>query len=102
MEFDYSHNLSDEAVRARLSALGDYLQNRHGIAVTWDGDDRALFKGKYKSAEIDGAMTFGPRTLHFKGKDPGWKYRKLATWYIQKKLKAYFDESTPLDQLPRS
>ncbi len=101
MEFDYNHTLSDDAVRERLTALGDYLQNRHGIAVSWDGD-RALFKGKYKSAVIDGVMTFGHRTLHFKGKDPGWAYRKLATYYIQKKLKAYFDENTPLDQLPRA
>jgi hypothetical protein len=101
MEFDYPHTLTMDAVRERLGALGDYLQNRHGITITWDGD-RAMFKGRYLVVRFEGVMTFEDRLVHFKGKDPGMLWRKKATDYIKKKLAMYFDEHTPVTQLPRS
>ena len=31
MEIDYRHSLEEADARARLHALGEYLDNRHGI-----------------------------------------------------------------------
>ena len=101
MEFDYPHSLTNEAVRDRLSALGDYLQNRHGIRVTWEGDDKAMFKGRYLVVRFEGVMTFEEGIVHFRGKDPGLLWRKRASNYIKKKLGIYFDKNTPLETLPR-
>ena len=100
MDFDFDHTFSDEEARERLAALGDYLRNRHGIAVAWEGD-RATFDGKYLVINIQGSMTLSRQHLRFSGKDPGLLWRKKATNYLRGKLEKYFDPGTPLDELPR-
>ena len=101
MEIDYRHDLPEADAKARLEALGEYLTNRHGIAVTWPAADRASFNGKYMVVKIEGEMTMTPGVVKFRGKDPGFLWRKRATEYIEGKLKAYLDPKTPLANLPR-
>jgi hypothetical protein len=101
MEFDYPHNLTSDEVRERLDCLGAYLRNRHGIDVSWDGDDRAIFKGRYLVIGFEGVMTFEDKLVRFKGKDPGRLWRKKATNYIRGKLETYFDPRTPVEELLR-
>ena len=101
MEFDYRHDLSRDQVRERLDALGAYLRNRHGIDVSWAGDDRAVFKGRYLVVRFEGVMTFEEGLVHFEGKDPGVLWRKKASNYIRGKLETYFDKNTPVADLPR-
>ena len=100
MQIDYEHKLSKEDARARLEALGDYLRNRHGIAVTWDGDS-AAFKGRYLVVKVSGQLTFGDSSVHFRGEDPGMLWRKRAIKYLTGKLDRYLNPSTPIDELPR-
>jgi hypothetical protein len=101
MRIDYKHNLPKEDARARLEALGEYLGNKHGINVSWSGD-QARFSGKYMVVSIDGNLTLGDGEVTFTGKDPGMLWRKKAQGYIEGKLKSYLDPATPVDQLPRS
>jgi len=101
MEIDYRHDLPEADAKARLEALGEYLTNRHGIAVKWLDADRATFNGKYMVVRIDGEMTMEPGIVHFRGKDPGFLWRKRASEYIEGKLRAYLDPQTPLNALPR-
>ena len=101
MEFDYPHDLTNAEVHERLDALGAYLRDRHGIDVSWDGDSRAIFKGRYLVVRFEGVMTFEDKIVHFKGKDPGWAWRKKASNYIRGKLETYFDRNTPVEDLPR-
>jgi hypothetical protein len=101
MEIDYRHDLPDDDVRARLQVLGEYLHNRHSIKVDWVEPRRATFNGKYMVVKIDGELTMGKGIVHFRGKDPGFLWRKRAVEYIEKKLQTYLDPKTPVDSLPR-
>ena len=40
MEIIHKHQLPVGDARARLEVLGEYLHNRHGIKVTWNGDKK--------------------------------------------------------------
>ena len=102
MQFDYSYDLPDEEVRPRLEALGEYLHNRHGIRITWQGENKASFSGRYLVVKIDGTLTYGDKTINFNGQDPGVLWRKKAIKYMQGKLADYLDPATPVDQLPRA
>jgi hypothetical protein len=101
MEFDFKHELPPDDARARLEVLGEYLNNRHGIRVTWSDDGRARFNGKYMVVKIDGEMRLENGVVKFRGEDPGFLWRKKATEYIQGKLKSYLDPKTTLGDLPR-
>jgi len=92
--------LSKEDARARLVALGEYLQNKHGINVTWNGD-AATVRGKYLVVNIEGTMSFGADKAVFDGKDPGLLWRGKAREYLTKKLAVYLDAKTKLEDLPR-
>ncbi len=100
MEIKHQHALPVSDARARLEVLGEYLHNRHGIKVTWNGD-KARFAGKYLVVKIDGEMQLGPTEVRFKGEDPGFLWRKKATEYIEGKLKAYLDPKVTISDLPR-
>ena len=101
MEFDFPHSLPREDARARLQALGEYLNSRHGIQVSWTGD-RGSFRGKYMVVDFEGELTLGEQSVHFRGKDPGFLLRKKAMSYLQEKLAKYLDPRTTLEKLPRS
>jgi hypothetical protein len=101
MESTYRHQLGEDEARQRLRILGEYLDKRHGIKVTWTDDSHATFNGKYMVVKIEGQLSMEPGVCHFKGKDPGFLWRKKATEYIEGKLKAYLDPKTPIESLPR-
>lgn len=100
MELDYPHSLSKEEARERMEALGDYLKNRHGIKLSWEGD-RGSFKGKYLVVNIEGSFTLRDDKVELRGKDPGRLWRKKAMDYLKRKLATYLDPQTPVDKLPR-
>jgi hypothetical protein len=100
MQFDYKYDLPKEEAKSRLEILGEYLSNRHGILVTWNGD-KAHFSGKYLVVKVDGELTLNEGMVHFNGKDPGMLWRKKAIEYLQGKLAAYLHPGTPIEQLPR-
>jgi hypothetical protein len=101
MEIDFRHDLPEGEAQTRLQALGEYLHNRHGIKVAWAEPSRAIFSGKYLVVKIDGELTMGSGIVHFRGKDPGFLWRKRAVEYIQSKLRAYLDPARPIAELPR-
>jgi hypothetical protein len=92
--------LSKEDAKARLAALGDYLQNRHGINVTWHGES-ADVRGKYMVVSIEGSMSLSADKAVFEGKDPGFLWRGKAKEYLTGKLAKYLNPATRLEDLPR-
>lgn len=102
MVIDFPHALPETDARDRLKALGDYLHGRHGIAIEWVDDTRARFHGKYLVVKIDGELTMDPGYVRFRGKDPGFLWRKRAIEYIEGKLRSYLDPKKQLADLPRS
>ena len=100
MHIEFPHKLADDEARERLVALGEYLTNRHGIAVTWNGD-KASFNGKYLVVRIEGELSTSPGMVVCKGRDPGFLWRRKATDYLKGKLEKYLDPENPVDSLPR-
>jgi hypothetical protein len=100
LEYKYSFPLAE--AKERCKALGEYLQNRHHIGVTWDpSGDRATIKGKYMVVTIEGSVVLKEGVVLFDGKDPGFLWRNKAKEYLLGKLQKYLDPKTPVDQLPR-
>ena len=58
-----------------LRALGDYMQNRHGMQVTWTSDDTLHLKGKYTVVEIDAQVRLEPGRVR-RGRHPGEAHRE--------------------------
>ena len=102
MEIDFPYALSDQDARARLEILGQYLNNKHGIKVTWVDGVRAKFSGKYLVVKIEGEMTVDGGRVKFRGEDPGFLWRNRAKDYIQTKLEKYLDPQTKPADLPTS
>jgi Putative polyhydroxyalkanoic acid system protein (PHA_gran_rgn) len=92
--------LSQEDAKARLVALGEYLQNKHGINVTWNGDVGTV-RGKYLVVGIEGSMSITADKAVFDGKDPGMLWRGKAKDYLASKLALYLDPKKALADLPR-
>ncbi len=101
MNFEYVHTLEKTDAKARLEALSEYLENRHGIRCVWDGDNGTI-RGKYLVVKIEGDMHIEEDRIRFSGRDPGLLWRKKATNYMQKKLALYLDPKTPIEELPRN
>jgi len=85
MEIDFQYVLSDQEARSRLDLLGKYLENRHGIKVTWVDEKRARFSGKYLMVKIEGELSLGSSHATFKGEDPGFPLRNRPKGPIQGK-----------------
>ena len=100
MEIDFKYALTDQDARARLEILGQYLQNKHGIKVTWADDTRARFTGKYLVVKIDGELTIKNGLAQFRGEDPGFLWRGRAKDYIESKLAKYLDPKVTSADLP--
>lgn len=101
MELSHDHTFDQDEARARVRALADYMQNKHGMQVTWNGDDSMHLRGKYTVVNIDAQVTLKPGNVHVVGKDPGMMLRATAKKYVGSKLETYLNPATPLDQLPR-
>ena len=99
MQFDYPHSLGTEEASKRIHVLCQYLLNRHGIKVDWDGTT-GRFDGKYLMVTIQGRMDVEENRVHFDGKDPGMLWRKKAVNYLKEKLETYLDPNTPIEELP--
>lgn len=100
-DIEHTHPLSTTDARERLRALGDYFQNKHGLAVAWQGDDEATVAGRYLVVTIEGKMTIAEGRVRFSGKDPGMLWRGKAKDYLLGKLAKYLDPKATLDSLPR-
>ncbi len=100
-ELTIPHRLDLGDARARLHALGDYLSNKHGLTVTWNGEDDATVSGSYLVVSISGGLHLTPQAVSFTGKDPGMLWRGKARDYLTRKLEKYLDPATAVDALPR-
>jgi Putative polyhydroxyalkanoic acid system protein (PHA_gran_rgn) len=102
MEIEHPHSLDVVEAQARVKVLGEYLEKRHGITVSWSAPDKAQFNGKYLLVKIRGEMVLSPGVVRFTGDDPGLLWRRKATEYIRSKLEKYLDPAVSLADLPRA
>jgi len=92
--------MNQSEAKDRLTAMGEYFTNKHGIQVTWSGDS-ATVKGKYLVVTIDGGLRLEGGKAVFEGKDPGLLWRGKAKEYIAGKIEKYLDPTITLEELPR-
>jgi hypothetical protein len=100
-ELTIPHRLDLTDARARLHALGDYLSNKYGLSVSWNGEDDANVSGSYLVVSISGNLRLTPQAVSFTGKDPGMLWRTKARDYLTGKLQKYLDPATSVDVLAR-
>src|SRR5690606_36580046 len=100
-EIEHARGLPADDASARLHAIAEYLENKHGLSVQWLNDDEATIHGKYLVVTIEGTVSLRADRVRFSGKDPGMLWRGKAKEYLQGKLAKYLNPSTPLDALPR-
>jgi hypothetical protein len=100
LTIEHRFTMAKGDARARLQALGEYLQNKHGLSVSWSGD-MANVSGRYVVVAIEGRLDVSEGVARFTGKDPGFLWRGKAKDYLEYKLRTYLDPARPLDQLPR-
>jgi hypothetical protein len=102
MHIEHSHGLSEDEAKARMQAFGEYLKNKAGLQIAWDpSGTHGSVSGKYMVVSIDAKVEVGPERVTFEAKDPGFLWRNKAKEFIERKIKLYFDPSTPLASLPR-
>jgi hypothetical protein len=99
MQFDFPHDVDVDKAHERLSLLGLYLTNRHGIHVNWT-ENECTINGNYLMVKIEGKMVIEDNRIHFDGRDPGMLWRRKAIKYLKEKLEMYLDEDTPISELP--
>lgn len=100
LELSVSHGLPVEDALARVHALGNYFQNRHGMSMRWESELVGHLSGRYMLITIDGRFSVDPKAVHLDGQDPGMLLRKKALDYLRRKLEQYLDPATPLRELP--
>jgi putative polyhydroxyalkanoate system protein len=100
MRIEHRHELPEQEAKQRIEALGDYLANKYGLTVSWNGE-RASITGRYLIVTIEGTVAISPGKVVFEGKDPGMMWRSKARDYLEHKLSKYLDSKTPVESLPR-
>lgn len=101
LRIEHKHDLGIDDARERIRALGDYLNNKHGIGVTWTGQNEAKVLGKFMVVTIDATVTVEDKRVCFEGKDPGMLWRGKAKEYLTRKMGTYLDPGRRLEDLPR-
>lgn len=94
------HSLPQDEAHERVQALGDYFKNKYSVNVVWDGRTVRL-DGRYMVVHFEGVARVEPNAVDLDGKDPGFLLRGQALRYLERKLRAYLDPGTPIEQLPR-
>jgi hypothetical protein len=98
MKLERTYDLPDEDALARLRALTDYWEKKHGIAASWSGNDVAL-EGKVASVRVEGNVHVesGKITADVRA---GFMAEKLGgRRYVESKLDDYLAPTTSLESL---
>lgn len=99
---EHAHELGIDEARARIRALGDYLDNKHGIKVEWTGTNEAQVLGSFLVVKIEAKVMVEDKRVVFDGKDPGMLWRSKARSYLENKMQTYLDPKRTSDDLPRA
>jgi len=95
---DYPYSLEEDDALARLKALADYWQKKHGVKATWDGTD-VHFDGRVKGVRFDGKVSIGGGRVYADVKT-GFLAEKLGgKAYVKRKLADYLDPSNSIEEL---
>jgi hypothetical protein len=98
MDFVRPYDFDDEEALARLRALADYWDKKHGITMRWDGPS-AQVAGKVKGVKFSGTIRVsdGKVVADIKA---GFLAEKLGgKKYVVGKVEDYLDPTKTVDEL---
>ncbi|MFO0744805.1 MAG: polyhydroxyalkanoic acid system family protein [Myxococcota bacterium] len=101
IELEVDHSLPAAVALARMHALGEYYQHRHGASVHWD-DKTGDIQVKYVGLKLGVRVRVDDRRVHCEAPDPGFLLRRRGIEYLRKKIQRYLDPGTPVELLPRA
>lgn len=98
MKLERNHGFSDEEAIARVRALTDYWDTRHGTRTVWQTNS-ARINGKVKGISFDGSFRFeGGRLLA--DVKVGFLAEKIGgRAYVERKLDDYLNPANSLESL---
>jgi hypothetical protein len=97
MKIELPHPFTKEEATARLKALTDYWDVKHGIRGEWQGSS-AKIKGKVKLISFDGSFTLEDRRMLAEVK-VSFGGETIGRPYIERKLAEYLDPKNTLESL---
>jgi len=100
IELEIEHTLSPASAHARMQALGEYYQHRHGAHVVW-AETNGEIEVKYIGIKLVVRVRVEPRRVHCEAPDPGFLLRKRGAEYLRRKIGRYLDPSVAIEALPR-
>jgi len=100
MKLDRTHSFSQEEAVARVRALTDYWDTRHGTHTDWQGST-ARIKGKVKGLSFDGTFSIDERHLVAEVKVGLLAEALGGRGYVERKLTDYLDPARTLEELRR-
>jgi hypothetical protein len=98
MKLDKPHSHSQEDAVARIRALTDYWDTRHGTRTVWTGNS-ARISGKVKGLSFDGTFTVEERRLIADVKVGFLAEAIGGRGYVERKLDDYLNPNNTLESL---
>jgi len=98
MKLDKQHSYSQDEAVARIRALTDYWDTRHGTRTVWQGNS-AQINGKVKGISFDGTFRVEEGRL-FADVKVGFLAEKIGgRAYVERKLDDYLNPGNSLESL---
>jgi hypothetical protein len=98
MKLEKDHPFDKDEAVARIRALTDYWDTRHGTSTTWTGDS-ARITGKVKGVSFDGHFTVEDRRLLADVKVGFLAEMIGGKAYVVRKLDDYLNPDNTLESL---
>jgi len=98
MKLERTYGFSEDEAVARVRALTDYWDTRHGTRTVWQGTT-ARISGKVKGISFDGSFSFNGNRLLADVK-VGFLAEKIGgRAYVERKLDDYLNPQNSLEAL---
>ena len=97
MKLEHSHPFTRDEATARLRALTDYWDKKHGIRAEWQGST-ARIKGRVKLVSFEGSLTLEDKRLVADLK-VSFGGETIGRPYVERKLAEYLDPANTLESL---
>ena len=98
MKLERTYKFPEEEAVARVRALTDYWDTRHGTRTVWQ-DNTALIKGKVKGISFNGDFRFQGNRLLADVKVGFFAEKIGGRAYVERKLDDYLDPANSLESL---
>jgi hypothetical protein len=98
MRLEKKHSFSADEALARLQALADYWNRKHGLRFDFT-ETRATVSGEVKGVKIRAEVHLEPGAIRVEADDPPLLLRAIAKAYVASKLDHFLDPALAVADL---